>query len=349
MSAETPWSRRLRDLETVRPLVTETPLVLVEDGVPGGNRLWLKLESSQPVRSFKIRGATYAMSSRLEDLRSRGVVADSGGNHSQALAYAGARLGVPVKIVMAAVVPEGKKRATLGFGATDGSFELDTSPPDFVAAKVAAKEAARAEGRHYLSPYDDEDIIRGAATLLTEAVGQLSARGVSPASVHAPIGGGGLISGLADANADLGSPMEVRGHEIEGADSAARSITSDRPVEVPGELNRYAEGLAVRVMGDRPHRRLRDGLVAGVDVTTLRGVGGAYAWWIEHARPALGESDRPPDLAGLPEVSSMVAVAGVLRHLEERGIVDGDHLVVVSGGNTDPTSARATVAAYEGR
>lgn len=331
---------RLDDLATVGSLAARTPLVHVAG--PRGTRLWLKLESGQEVRSFKIRGATYALSCRLEEVRRTGVVADSGGNHSQALALAGARLGVPVRIVMAAVVPEGKQRATQGFGARDGSFVLDVSPPDFPSAKARAREVAATDGCRYVSPYDDEDVIRGAATVLTEALDQLREYAEPlPASVHAPIGGGGLISGLADVTAELGHPFVLQGHEITGADSAARSMHSDEPVPVPGPLNPYAEGLAAPMVGACAHRRLRAGLVDGVRVATLAETGEAYDWY---RRAVAKTTDWSWDR--LPEVSSMVAVAGALRWLEENDVHGGDHLVVVTGGNTDPVKATAALRAW---
>lgn len=332
---------RLDDLATVAPLAVRTPLVAVPG--PRGSRLWLKLESAQEVRSFKIRGATYALNSRLEELRRTGVVADSGGNHSQALALAGSRLGVPVRIVMAAVVPEGKQQATRAFGARDGSFVLDVSPPDFPAAKARAREVATEDGCRYVSPYDDEDVICGAATVLTETLDQLREYGEPlPASVHAPIGGGGLISGLADVTADLGHPFVLQGHEIDGADSAARSLHSDEPVPVPGPLNPYAEGLAAPMIGACAHRRLRAGLVDGVRVATLAETGAAYEWYRRTVFP--DSTDWP--WGELPEVSSMVAVAGALRWLAENDVHGGDHVVVVTGGNTDPSKATAALEAW---
>lgn len=351
------WRRRLSDAAVVRELAAQTPLVPVTEGVPGGNSLWLKMESQQPVRSFKIRGASYALALRREQLVRRGVVADSGGNHSQALAYAGSRLGVPVKIIMAAVVPETKKRATLGFGARDGSFELDTSPEDFTSAKQAARRDAEVDGRHYLSPYDDEDIIRGAGTLIPEILGQLDQQGVRrPQSLHVPIGGGGLISGLAEANRDAGAPLRIIGHEVEGADSAARSLHAPEPVEITGELNPWAEGLAVRVMGEHPHRRLREGLVEEVLVSTMPSVGRAYRWFRSNVPAGSGFLGEAHDCAeeratgwdeevwaGLPEVSSMVAVAGVLEWLARTGVRDSAHVVVITGGNTDPQKAQAVL------
>jgi threonine dehydratase len=276
-------------------------------------------------------------------------VADSGGNHSQALAFVGSRLGVPVKIIMASVVPQMKVAATRRLGAIDGSFEIDTSLPDFAVAKEAAKRVAAMEGRYYLSPYDDEDIIRGTATLVPEVLRQLAERGADvPRTVHVPIGGGGLISGPADVGAELDRPFALYGHEIVGADSAARSFDSPIPVEVAGELNRYAEGLAVRVMGTSPHRRLRDRKVDGVLVSTLADVGAAYDWYRSAVLPRLGidPADERRVWSHLPEVSSMVAIAGLLRYLRQSEARGQTHLVIVSGGNLNRASATAAMAAW---
>jgi threonine dehydratase len=311
---------------------------MLENKLPGNNRLLLKLESDQPIKSFKIRGAMVAMSRNSDEFGRRGVVADSGGNHAQAVALAGRELGIPVKVIMADIVPEAKKQATRTFGATDGNFELDTSPPDFVEAKRLAMQAACEHGFYYLSPYDDEEIIRGTATLVPEVVNQLSETGLPlPDSVHVPVGGGGLISGLADVNAEQGHLFDLYGHGMTGADSAARSLHSPEPVPVEGTPNSLVEGLAVKVIGDRAHQRMKDGKIDDIYTSELRQVGLAYQWYIDHVVPQLGE-DR------LPEVSSMVALAGVFEHLERTGAENQTQLVIVSGGNTDLDKVRAALA-----
>lgn len=346
--------QRMADLELVRQTTLTSPLVRLADPVGRGNTVWLKLESAQVVGSFKIRGATYALTRHAEELRRRGVgvVADSGGNHSQALAFAGARLEVPVRIVMASVVPENKKRATQSFGATDGTFHLDTSPADFVSAKTSAKATAEQEGWHYLSPYDDEEIIRGAGTLVPEIIQQLHELGAAvPDTVHVPVGGGGLISGIADVNSEHHRLFALYGHEIVDADSAFRSFHSPEPVPVPGDPSRYAEGLAVKVMGVRPHQRLKDGKVDGIYVVDLASVGQAYEWYTEAVLPQLGVDRHDPEQVRdhLPEVSSMVAVAGLFEHLRDTGVENQSHLVVVSGGNTDHSNVEAALEAHRAR
>lgn len=340
------WQSRLDDLELVRQAAIESPLVEIPDPIIGNNKLFLKMESGQKIKSFKIRGATYAMASNREALQRRGVVADSGGNHAQAVALAGRELGVPVTIVMAAAVPENKVEATRGFGATDGTFELDTTPPTFVDAKKKAKSLAGwdenenlpAEQNNYpkyLSPYDDPDILRGTATIVPELIGQLKTRGIDIiGSLHIPIGGGGLIGGIADVNAEQGHMFSLIGHSMEGADSAARSLHSVQPVTIENP-NTLAEGLAVATVGNQGHQRMKDGKIDDVYTSTVKEVGQAYQWYIEHVLPVLGvdTSDSEVVWNNLPELSSMVAVSGLFKYLEKTGIQNQTHVALISGGN----------------
>lgn len=347
------WQERLHDLRLVRQVAIESRIAVIP--AAAGNRVLIKYEPDQEIRSFKIRGAAYAMSADLDKLREHGVVADSGGNHSQAVALAGRELGVAVHIIMAAVVPANKVAATRSFGATDGSFKLDTSPSSFVAAKAKARQVAAEQGKRYLSPYDDAGIVRGTATLVPEIVQQLAASSQEPPdAVHVPVGGGGLISGIADVNHEQGHLFGLYGYGITGADSAARSLRAVRergaaePVPVPGEVNRDAEGLAVKCIGGEAFRRIRDGKID--DIRTIEGlaeVGAAYAWYVQNAMPAL-DVDTSDDSAvwnAMPEVSSMVAVAGLLRHLRESGARNQAHLVIITGSNTDRESYQHAIDA----
>ncbi len=353
------WQERLDDLALVRRAAIESPLIELPEPIEGNNRVLLKMESAQDIKSFKIRGATYAMASRLEELRERGVVADSGGNHAQAVALAGRTLGVPVAIIMAALVPDNKVEATRGFGATDGSFTLDTSPSDFVEAKKQAKRFAGIDeqGRgsadprqypYYLSPYDDPAILRGTATIVPEVITQLERKGIERIdTLHVPVGGGGLIGGIADVNAEQGHLFDLYGHGITNADSGARSLHSPVPVPVAGTPNILAEGLAVTVIGDQGHQRMKDGKITDIYTSTVEEVGHAYAWYREHVLPLLGGNPHDTETAWqyLPELSSMVAISGLLNHLRRTGARDQTHVVVVSGGNTNRERSQAAIDA----
>lgn len=353
------WQERLDDLSVVRQAAIESPLVEVPDPVEGNNKVYLKMESEQKIKSFKIRGAAYAMASERAELVNRGVVADSGGNHAQGVALAGRELGVPVTIIMASLVPDNKVEATKGFGATDGSFNLDTTPPDFVEAKKRAKKMAGidSEGNlpadpenypKYLSPYDDAAVLRGTATIVPETIGQLEAAGVDKVdSFHVPVGGGGLIGGIADANAEQGYMFDVYGYGITDADSGARSLHSPVPVPLEGSPNILAEGLAVNVIGDQAHQRMKDGKIKDIYTSTVEEVGQAYNWYIEHVLPVFGvdKSDTEAVWNHLPEMSSMVAISGLFKHIRETGVRDQTHVVMVSGANINRERSQVAIDA----
>ncbi|MDN5835099.1 MAG: pyridoxal-phosphate dependent enzyme [bacterium] len=352
------WRTRLNDLELVRQAAIESPLVELPETVTGNNKIFLKLESSQAIKSFKIRGATYAMASSQAELKKRGVVADSGGNHAQAVALAGRELGVPVTIVMAAAVPDNKVEATRSFGATDGSFALDTTPPTFVDAKKKAKRLAgwdEAENLpvdpenypKYLSPYDDPDILRGTATIVPEVMTQLEQREINQInSFHVPIGGGGLIGGIADVNAEQDHLFSLIGHSMDGADSAARSLHSDAPATI-SDPNILAEGLAVATIGSQGHQRMLEGKIDDIYTSSVKEVGQAYVWYIDHVLPVLGvdTGDSEAVWNNLPELSSMVAVSGMFKYLEKSGIENQTHVVLISGGNINRQRSQVAIDA----
>ncbi len=353
------WQERLHDVALVRQAAIESPLIELPERVVGDNKVFLKMESAQKIKSFKIRGATYAMASEQAELQQRGVVADSGGNHAQGVALAGRELGVPTTIIMASLVPDNKVEATRHFGATDGSFTLDTTPVDFVAAKQQAKQLAGIDesGRlpahpeqypKYLSPYDDPAILRGTATIVPEVVEQLGKLGVTKLdSLHVPVGGGGLIGGIADVNAEQGHLFDLYGHGITDADSGARSLHSPVPVPLAGKPNILAEGLAVTVIGDQAHQRMKDGKITDIYTTTVQEVGQAYAWYIEHVLPVLGVDSHDQEAVwhNLPEMSSMVAIAGLFKHIRQTGVRQQTHVVVVSGANINRERSQVAIDA----
>jgi threonine dehydratase len=344
------FASRVQDLETVRQAADESHLIEVETPFEGDNSVLLKMENEQAVKSFKVRGAALAMSENLEELQESGVVANSGGNHSQGVAMAGRLLGMPVKIVMSQQVPILKQMRTVELGSPGNQlFHLDATAENLADSENKAREIAEKEGRYYLSPFDDEDVIRGAATLVPEIFQQLKESGKEwPHGVHVPVGGGGLISGIADVSAEQHYPFELFGHEIVNADSAARSFDKDSPVPIPGEPSKFAEGLAVPEIGGRPFERFKDGKIDSVYVMNLAEVGEAYEWYKEVVLPQLGVNveDDAEMWRYLPEVSSMVAIAGLFKHLRQTRAEGETHVAVVTGGNTERQHAETAMEAW---
>lgn len=188
-----------------------------------GARVYLKLECLQKTGSFKPRGAFNKLLSLSEDERRRGVVAVSGGNHAQGVAYAAQQLGIAATIVMPATTPSNYLEATRGYGA---EIVLE---PDVAAAFAEAARRREQRGQILIHPFDDPMIAAGQGTIGLEILDDLP--GVT--RVYVSIGGGGLIAGVAAAMRSIKPDVKVIGVETEGADAMARSLAANALIEMP--------------------------------------------------------------------------------------------------------------------
>ena len=193
-----------------------------------GRRVWLKAECLQHTGSFKARGGWSALSALAPEVRARGVIAYSSGNHAQGVARAAAAFGVPAVIVMPRDAPGVKIANTRALGAEVVLYERATEDRDAIGARLAAER-----GLSLVKPFDDERVIAGQGTVGLELLQDLPAgwRG----EVLVPCGGGGLTAGVALAME--GSGAVVRPVEPEGFDDTARSLASGRI-----ERNAHASG-----------------------------------------------------------------------------------------------------------
>jgi threonine dehydratase len=187
-----------------------------------GARVYLKLECLQKTGSFKPRGAFNKLLALSPDERRRGVVAASGGNHAQGLAYAAQQLGIPAVIAMPATTSRNYLDATRGYGA-----EVVLVPD----IRAAFAEAARLheQGRVSVHPFDDPLVAAGQGTLGLEILEDVP----DVRRVYVSIGGGGLIAGVAAALKAVRPEVEVIGVETHGADAMAQSLAAGRLVELP--------------------------------------------------------------------------------------------------------------------
>jgi threonine dehydratase len=207
----------------IRGRVHRTPLVpSAALSAHLGARVWIKLECLQKTGSFKPRGAFNKMLSLSDEERSRGVVAVSGGNHAQGVAYAARELGVAATIVMPASTPKNYLDATRGYGA-----EVVLTPD--IRAAFAEMYRLRDAGRALIHPFDDPLVAAGQGTIGLEILEDLP--GVE--RVYISIGGGGLISGVATALRAIKPEVRVVGVETHGADAMARSLAAGELVELP--------------------------------------------------------------------------------------------------------------------
>ncbi len=208
---------RLREHLHRTPLVCSN--VLSERlGVP----VWLKLEFLQKTGSFKPRGAFNKLLSLSDAERQRGVVAVSGGNHAQGVAYAARQLGTAATIVMPVTTPRNYLDATRGYGA-----EIVLTPD--ITAAFAEAHRLRETGKVLVHPFDDPLVAAGQGTIGLEILEDLP----DVTHVYVSIGGGGLITGVASALRSIKPETTIVGVETHGADAMAQSLSAERLVELP--------------------------------------------------------------------------------------------------------------------
>ncbi|MFA9502467.1 threonine ammonia-lyase [Natrinema sp. H-ect1] len=205
----------------------------------------LKLENFQRTGSFKIRGATNRIATLTESQKDAGVVTASAGNHAQGVALAATRSGVDSKIVMPEHAPISKVKATKSYGA-----EVVLAGQDYNEAAERAHEIEREESRTYVHAFDDEDVMAGQGTIGLEIIDDCP----DVETVVVPIGGGGLISGIATAIKEQQPEARVIGVQADGASSAAKSLEKGERVSLDG-VDTIADGIATRSVGEQtfPH------------------------------------------------------------------------------------------------
>ena len=296
----------------IADVVVRTPL-LPQLWAEPDRPLWLKPESLQPTGAFKLRGAVNALRSLTPQQRARGVVAQSSGNHAQAVAYAAKLLGVPATIVMPETAPTIKVTATRSHGARVvmvSPDERDTTP-----ARLGAEH-----GWAWIPPYDHEAIIAGQGTVGLEIAQDLA----DVASVLVPVSGGGLSAGVATAVTALRPSARVIAVEPELAGDAAESFHGGTRLSWPTDLTyrTIADGLRTPALGALPWEHLRRYLD---DIVTVSE---------EEIVDALRRLARSARLVAEP--SGAVATAAYLHHPDR--LPPGPTVAVVSGGNVDPTA-----------
>jgi threonine dehydratase len=206
-----------------------------------GNDVVLKREDLQPVFSFKLRGAYNRMAHLTRDELARGVIAASAGNHAQGVAFGARHLGASALIVMPQTTPEIKVRAVRDLGA-----EVLLTGDTYAEAQARCDDLVRTTGRVAVHPFDDPLVIAGQGTIGTELLrhrlGDMSA-------VFVPVGGGGLIAGIAGYIKALRPAMRVIGVEPYEADAMYQSLAAGRPVALD-RVGIFADGVAVRTVGE---------------------------------------------------------------------------------------------------
>lgn len=292
----------------LKTIVKKTPLERSKSfSSMSGAEVYMKLENLQTTGSYKVRGAYYKISNLSAEETSRGVLCASAGNHAQGVAYAAAKLGVKSTVFMPVFAPPLKVIATRSYGA-----EVILTGDTFDDAFAAAVEFGEKTGATFVHPFNDPYTIAGQGTVGLEVFEQL--RDVQ--DVLVPIGGGGLIAGIAIALKQLNPAIRIIGVEADGAQSMKLSVENGAPI-VLNSVNTIADGIAVKSPGNLTFevtRNLVDELVVVNDA--------------EIARTAYLLLQRAKILAEPAGVASMAAILYKKADLTGRKAV-----AIISGGN----------------
>ena len=298
----------------LRGVTTRTQLIQFPLCAEDPRRLLLKPENQQPIGAFKLRGAYNKIASLSEDERQRGVISYSSGNHAQGVAYAARALKVKSVIVMPNNAPAIKRAATAKLGA-----EIVLVGPGSDERKSKAEELAAQHGYVIVPPYNDEKIIAGQGTIGLEILEDLA--GVE--AVLSPVGGGGLISGVAAAIKLSNPKIKVIGVEPELAADAQASLRTGKIVQFPAEQvsRTLADGLRTQSVGPINFEHIRAYVDDIVTVTEAE---------IRRAMEYLCAN--PQTIA---EPSGAVSVAGFIFHADQLPRTKLN-VAIISGGNIEP-------------
>ena len=225
--------------EVLKTIARRTDLIHAQN-IVDDSKIYLKVENLQNTGSFKLRGASYKIANLTEEAKQKGVIACSAGNHAQGVALASQKNGIKATIFIPATAPLSKVEATRKFGA-----EIKLIDGVYDDAYKAAIEYQKETGGTFVHPFDDEDVIAGQGTIGLEILEQLP----DVEAVVVPIGGGGLISGLAYAIKQIKPECKVYGVQAQGAGSMFHSLNQNERLELP-TVNTFADGTAVKKPGE---------------------------------------------------------------------------------------------------
>lgn len=231
----------LRDARCVlSPVINLTPMIPAKGFVPDC-RFYLKADCLQKTGAFKLRGAYYKLSTLTDEEKARGVIACSAGNHAQGVAFAARDMGIPATICIPVGAPLSKIEATRSYGAN-----VVLVPGVYDDAHAEAVRLRDEQGLTFIHPFDDERVMAGQGTIGLEIAEQLPDVDV----VLVPIGGGGLIAGVASALRQLKPACRIIGVQAAGAASMADSLRAGHILTLP-EVHTVADGIQVKTPGEK--------------------------------------------------------------------------------------------------
>ena len=295
----------------LKSIIRETSVVRAH-GIAPDCKLYLKPENLQFTGSFKVRGAAYKIAMLSEEEKAKGVIACSAGNHAQGVALAATKNGIKSLICLPDTAPISKVEATKGFGA-----EVCLVEGCYDDAYQKALELKESEGYTFVHPFDDENVIAGQGTVALEILNDLD----DIDAIVVPIGGGGLIAGVAYTVKQIKPEVKVYGVQVSGAPSMYNSI-KDGEIECLSSVSTIADGIAVKKPGENTFSLVKE----YVDDSAL-----------------VSDDEVSSAILALIEKQKMIAegagAAAVAAVMFDKFDLKGKRVVaIVSGGNIDVTS-----------
>ncbi|MBQ9079703.1 MAG: threonine ammonia-lyase [Clostridia bacterium] len=295
----------------LKSIIRETNVVRAY-GIAPDCELYLKPENLQITGSFKVRGSAYKIAMLSEEEKARGVIACSAGNHAQGVALAATKNGIRSLICLPDTAPISKVEATKGYGA-----EVCLVEGCYDDAYQKALELKQSEGYTFVHPFDDENVIAGQGTIALEILNDLD----NIDAIVVPVGGGGLISGIAYTAKQIRPSIKVYGVQVSGAPSMYNSLKNGK-IECLSSVHTIADGIAVKQPGENTYALVKK-YVDDIALVSDDEVASAILALIEKQKM-------------IAEGAGAAAVAAVMFN---KFPLDGKRVVsIVSGGNIDVTS-----------
>lgn len=273
------------------------------------NEIYLKREDTQPVRSYKIRGAYNKIAKLSDEEKSKGIICASAGNHAQGVAYSAQKLGLKATIVMPVTTPKIKIDAVRGMGS-----EVVLAGDSYSDSAERCNEIMTKSGQTYIHPFDDIEVIAGQGTVGLELLEDLPEADI----IFVQVGGGGLLAGVSEVFKNMRPETKLIAVEPEDSAAMKLSVEAGKPITLD-KVGIFADGVAVKRVGDNSFNIIKKNVDEYITVTTDE---------ICSAMKSIFDDSR-----SVLEPSGAISIAGAKKYLREKNITGKKIVTIATGAN----------------